>query len=336
MLILWVSSLTTPWALAQSTEATTLQARFADRDLVLLTDGQRAVLTAGRDALELPSSDSRRSDHLLATEDGWMASGTLQTEVGTEIFLLTGDASTWREHTVPRRRTSRWGARPVVEEGALRGLVWVEGGAPVTAGIRHSDWSGSAWSSPVWISPPGDGSQLAVETVELEEGQALAIWSAFDGTDDEILFSTRVEAVWSTPARIAANNTVPDITPTLAPLQGGAVAAWSTYDGNDYRVRVATFRNDEWSAPVWIGERGSVFPTFVFDPADPHSRLDLLFRTASTSRWSIAEVGAQGKLGRTYSSSVGRRRPPVVFREADGSLWLDWPQLERTAEAPGR
>ena len=320
---------TTRQAVAQSTEALALQARFAGRHLVLLSDGNRVVLQDGRDALELPTANGRRYETLSIVDSEWLASGTIDEDEGTQIFLLQGASGEWRHHGVPGGRLeSRWGARPLVEAGQLRGLIWIEGAAPATAGVRFSAWDGSLWTPPDWVSPPGSGSTLAASLAPLPDRRRLAIWTSFDGEDDEVLFSEWSDGAWAAPARVADDNRVPDITPALAPTSNGAVAAWSSYDGNDYRVRIATFVDGVWSSPMWLGEAGSVFPDFVFDGADDEADFELLFRTVSTETWSLVELDSSGSIRRRIAQSSSPRRRPIVRRSAAGDLRLEWPRIE--------
>ena len=325
-----LASTTTQHAVAQSDDVLALQARFADRHLVLLSDGDRVVLQEGPEELELPTADGRRYETLVIVDSEWLTTGTIEDDQGTRIFLLQGDRGEWRHHSAPGGRLqSRWGARPLVEAGRLRGLIWIEGASPSTAGVRFSAWDGSLWTPPDWISPPGSGSQLAASLAALPDRRWLAIWTSFDGEDDEVLFSEWADGAWTAPARVADDNRVPDITPALAPTYNGAVAAWSSYDGSDYRVRISTFVDGVWSLPQWLGEAGSVFPSFVFDGADERADFELLFRTVSTDAWSLVELDSTGSIRRRIASSSGSRGRPIVRRSAAGDLHLEWPRLER-------
>ena len=108
---LTVASTTTQQAIAQSEDALVLQARFADRHLVLLSDGDRVVLREGREELELPTANGRRYETLTIVDTEWLATGTIEDDEGTQIFLLQGAAGEWRRHGVPGGRLmSRWGA----------------------------------------------------------------------------------------------------------------------------------------------------------------------------------------------------------------------------------
>ena len=326
---LTLASTPTQHAVAQSEEVLILQARFADRQLVLLSAGDRVVLQEGLEELELPTANKRRYEALAIVDSEWFASGTTEDHEGSQIFLLQGARGEWRQHAVPGGRLeSRWGARPLVEAGQLRGLVWMEGASPATAGVRFSVWDGSLWTAPDWISPPGSGSQLAASLAPLPDRRWLAIWTSFDGEDDEVLFSEWADGAWTAPARVAEDNRVPDITPALAPTSNGAVAAWSSYDGNDYRVRLSTFVDGIWSVPRWLGEAGSLFPDFIFDGADDRADFELLFRTVSTNAWSLVELDSSGSIRRRITRASAPKDRPIVLRSAAGDLHLEWPRLE--------
>ena len=212
------------------------------------------------------------------------------------------------------------------------GLVWLEGSDASALGVRAAAWNGTGFSAAEWVSPPLDGSQLALSGAVLADGSWLLAWSAFDGSDDEILWSRRDGATWTAPARLHPDNRVPDITPAVAATARGAVAAWSRYDGGSYRGRVMRFdASAGWRDEERLGGAGSVFPFFAVD--DSASGPLLVFREGVEGRWDLIELGGRGEVRSrtqwTGDPSGGRwcGSAPVERRAWSGS-----PAVRRTVE----
>ena len=168
------------------------------------------------------------------------------------------------------------GPQALVEAGELVGLVWLEGSDASALGVRAAAWNGTGFAAAEWVAAPIDGSQLALSAAVLGDGSWLLVWSAFDGGDDEIRWSRRDGEAWSAPARLHAENRVPDITPVVAATADGAIAAWSRYDAGSYRGRVMRFdAATGWRDEERIGGPHSVFPFFAADDSRQGSRARL-------------------------------------------------------------
>src|SRR5215213_6326831 len=200
----------------------------ASRPLLLPSeDGARLELPSGeRISLPLPRGAEMRTALSLDDGDGgWIAAGVRPDASGrSEVLLLTGDESAATELPPPPGRTSeiRQQPLPLIEDGHLAGLLWLEGDSRSSFGVRFAEWNGSGWREPRTLAAPGPGSQLALTAARLADGTWLAAWSAFDGTDDEIVWSRRGrDGAWSPARRAAAGNEVPDITPALTATRDG-------------------------------------------------------------------------------------------------------------------
>jgi hypothetical protein len=262
-----------------------------------------------------------------ALEDGWLAAGVRPDADGrSEILLLTGDAEAATELPPPPGRNAalRQQPLPLVENGHLAGLLWLEGNSRTSFGVRFAEWNGAGWREPQTVAAPGPGSQLALTATRLADGTWLAAWSAFDGTDDEIVWSRRGrDGAWSPAHRAAAGNEVPDITPALTATRDGALLAWSRLDGDEYRIVVSRFRNGAWTKPEFAAPKGSLFPGF--EPA-PEGQVWLLYRTAEPRGWTVAELDRAGRPVRRASAEAQSAATdrPVVQSTAHGPA-LVWP-----------
>ena len=183
------------------------------------------------------------------------------------------------------------------------------------------------------MSPPGPGSQLGLAGTTAADGSPLLLWSAFDGSDDEILWSRRDVNGWSKPSRIGADNATPDILPSIARHGGGALAAWSRYDGNDYRVVVARLDGARWTAPVAIGPKGSYDAALGAAPSGPAA---VVFRSAAG--WEARELDRRGDPTRRRAAipdppddddravieSVGAKGLTVRWRSSGATTTVGW------------
>ncbi len=284
--------------------------------------------------LELPGGETlrlklpeRAEVSALASLDrgGWAAAGSSTGEDGRRrLFLFTGDSSGSRPVPEPpgQRGMQRSGAVLLVEDGRLAGLAWLEGDGDGALAVRASAWDGQAWRTPEPISIPGPGSQLALSGAVLSDGSWLLAWSAFDGKDDEIVWSRRTAEGWS-PVRPMSDNAVPDITPALAVSTKGALMAWSRYDGHSYRLHLARFADGRWLDERAAAPPGSLFPTFQ----ENGDGLYLLYRTSRPKGWSVQEIDGTGKaLRETAVLSDPPERPVIV---GGSRLRLRWVSRER-------
>lgn len=304
----------------------------ASRPLLLLDEeGARLQLPSGeRISLPVPRGAEMRT--ALSLDEGWIAAGVRPIAAGpdasgrSELLLLTGDESSATELPPPPGRTAeiRQQPLPLVENGRLAGLLWLEGDDRTSFGVRFAEWTEDGWSPPQAVAAPGPGSQLALTAARLADGTWLAAWSAFDGTDDEIVWSRRGrDGAWSPARRAAAGNDVPDVTPALTSTRDGALLAWSRFDGKDYRVVVSRFRNGAWTKPDFAGPAGSIFPSF--EPA-AQGQVWMLYRTAVPRGWTVAELDRAGRPARRASVEVATAATerPVVQVTGKG-LALAWP-----------
>jgi len=341
-------------ALAASVERAAEAAAAGRPRIVDAAAPGRIELPSGRQvSLALPAGAALAAIEPLA--GGWIVAGTRRVEApagdGREIFLLAGRGD-GRAISLPapprsgRLALLRAEPLPLVENGRLAGLVWLEGQEARRFAVRFARWDGAAWKAPRDVSPPGPGSQLALAAARLADGSWLLAWSAFDGRDDEILWSrleggqwSRLDSgrsgrldggQWSRPARVAADNDVPDITPALTAMGDGALLAWSRFDGDGYRVVTARFSpgEDRFSPPRPIAPAGTVFPSFEPAPATAGGAW-LLARSAAPRGWSLFELDADGRPLRqaaiAAATSIPQAERPVVAGEPGGGVAFRFP-----------
>ncbi|HEX2251783.1 MAG TPA: hypothetical protein VHQ65_00785, partial [Thermoanaerobaculia bacterium] len=219
--------------------------------------------------------------------------------------------------------------------GGLAGLAWLEGDRRGALGVRFARWTGERWTRPEPVAAPGPGTQIALAGTRLADGSLLLLWAAYDGEDDEILWSRRgADGTWSRPHALGFGNSVPDVTPAVTALPGGgALAAWSRFDeaSAQYLVMAARFDDGAWSAPHAVAPPGTAFPSFEATPDDAATPR-LLVRTAAPRGWAVLELDADGRPRRVaHAEAAAPDRPRV--EDAAGGVDLRWPGTGRASRA---
>lgn len=314
--------------LAAAAGADALKARSADGDLVLVQAGDAGYVTRP-DGLRVALPAGANVHSFAAAGERWYAAAVAR----GRLVVVQGAGEKAKELPAPAVRHAAVLGEPtlLVDDGGLRGLAWIEGEAPRRQSVRAAEWSAGGWRPPVTVAPPGAGSQMALAAARLDDGAWLLAWAAFDGEDDEILWSRWHDGRASAPVRLAADNPVPDITPRLHAVPGGALAAWSRYDGNDYRLQLARFDGTSWTEPETVGPAGSVYPTFEPGPDGPV----VLYLRAVPRAWVVAELDGHGAIRRQAEArTLAAERPLVsVTREAVTFEWLGAGGVEEATSA---
>lgn len=199
-----------------------------------------------------------------ALNDGWLLTGTVPAGKGRNLLVLRDNGRSLRILPALPNRTGRDLLNPValIDGGELRGLAWIEGDRQSELSVRAAEWTGRDWGPVEEVSPRGSGwdAQLALAGAVLHDGDWLLLWAAFDGRDDEILWSRRRVAAWSPPTRLHEDNAEPDVTPTVVATDRGALAAWSFYQDEHYRLGIARLEDGTWTVDPASEEKGVTDP----------------------------------------------------------------------------
>jgi len=263
-------------------------------------------------------------DSVAETSRGWIAAGGRETsDGGRRLVLISSDGTAPRRVSPPATSPAGIGLRPVllVEHGALAGLAWLEGADPRRLEVRAAAWDGEAWGAPETVAGPAAGSQTALSGTVLADGSWLLVWSAYDGSDDEIVWSVRRGASWEVPRRLHTGNEVPDITPAVVADGSGALIAWSRLQEDGYGSLVARYDGRRWSPERMVSGPGGFFPTF-HRTAD---RIHLMLRNAEPRGWAVLELGVDGGPRRQALFATAATGRPAVAAEGPDRLTLTWP-----------
>ncbi|MFQ5525940.1 MAG: hypothetical protein ACE5GX_06715 [Thermoanaerobaculia bacterium] len=280
--------------------------------------------------------DSTRARKLERLAGGWILGGERMSSNGSELFLWRHDGEQAREFEgplSPEQPPLRREATPLVRDGSLAGLLWLEGERHNRLAVRAAAWTAAGWGPSEPVSVPGPGSQVAVSGTVLGDGSWLAVWTWVDTQGDaETVWSLRRNGHWSEPQRIHEDNLVHDVQPVLAGLGDRALVVWSSFDGNDYRMRRARFDGSSWRASGFFGGRGAGDPVLEAEtqPGGSGGRFaSLRYVTVAPSTWSFVDFNAGGE---AIAEGVLEREsrdfgPVLLARDVTGAPELIWPAL---------
>ncbi|MDH3403958.1 MAG: hypothetical protein OES32_04805 [Acidobacteriota bacterium] len=309
--------------LAAPAGAELVQARSGERGWYARTDaGEACVADRGDGAASCwELAPGGRLSDLAETSDGWLAAGWEHDGRDLDVFVVRASgAGRERLPAVPSRHSPRGRPRLVVEHGRLLGIVWLEGASQPVLEVRAAQWLDGAWGPVLTVSPRGVGSQVAPDVTVLEDGRWLALWTAFDGSDDETLWSVYDGASWSAPHRLHEDNAVPDITPVVLVAGGGAIAAWSSFDGRDYRLRTAFFDGRSWRLGPPLAGRGATRAELSLAAGSTLLR----YHTVVPEEWVGVELDPRGRVLRRAALASGRLESPWVGSAGSG-VTFRWP-----------
>lgn len=275
-----------------------------------------ALLLAATAAAPAAAAGSAAPAAILAVAGGELRAALRATLEGSELELTLArpDGSTAPLPSPAPRLAARIDEPvPIAVAGELAGLAWLEGGTRESYGVRYAPWTGAGWGAVEEVAPPGPGSQLALGAARLADGRLLLVWAGWDGGDDEIRFALRdAGGGWSAPARVAADNDVPDITPAVTAAGEGALVAWSRYVDGQYRVAVARYDGERFRAAKLIGRPGTLYPSF--EAPAPHGGPRLLFRNARPAGWTVVQLDRSGAVERQFFVEAPDAARPTGIR----------------------
>lgn len=313
---------------AHTAEIEVLQPVESRSSLVLeSTLGKARVEGRGMAPQRVPLRADERLSAIVETRQGWTAAGIREEDEGSQIIVFERNQGGTRRVATPGQQRHPLRVRPnlAVQREELQGMAWLEGTDLLSLSVRAADRSGDDWDEVAVVAPPARGSQTGLVNAVLPDGRWLLVWSAFDGTDDELLWSVGKRQDWALPRPVAKRNNTPDIMPALASTTQGAVLTWSRLLDGEYRLMLSRFDKGSWSRPQVVGPPGSLDAGFAFDG----NRLFLVYRHAWPRGWAISEMTSQGTGDRiAIILDDSGSRPALISTSGEG-VELRWPDRQR-------
>jgi hypothetical protein len=176
-------------------------------------------------------------------------------DAGDAVVVWRREGSPQRIHAAFRPAGGSFGAPETLSAeaggGAFNAQVALDPAGDAVAVWQRSDGSdlraqaafrpaGSGWDSPETLSAAGQSAELPQVAID-SDGNALAIWHRFDGTDDRVQASFRPAG-----GSFGAADTLSDAGQAAVRAQiafdanGDALAVWQRFDGSDSRIQAAS------------------------------------------------------------------------------------------------
>jgi hypothetical protein len=282
------------------------------------------VLGADGTRVELPlAAKATVTSFATVLGDRFYVAALERTASGRRLVVLEGTGGDVKVLSSPEVREAGELREPslLVDETGLKALAWLEGSAPRRQVLRVARRVADGWQSPETVSPRGAGSQMALATTYAGKGEWILVWAAYDGNDDEILWSRfRLADGATPPMRLGEDNQVPDIVPCLLATPDGVLAAWNRYDGSKYRVHLARYDGKGWTAPTAVDGKGSLYPSLHRAAGGTL----LVYKTAVPAGWTVAELDRSGNVTRTASLATSHVERPAVTATTARDVSLVW------------
>ncbi len=297
--------------------------------LLLAEAGTTATLTLPDGTLlSLQLAAGADVTSVAALDEEWVLAGTERPAGdGRRLFLLRGDAGGSERLAAPGADEGLVQREAILlaRDGRLAGMAWLEGDDARALAVKAALWRGDGWGAAELVSGRGPGSQVALSGAVLADGSWLLTWAAFDGEDDEIVWSRRTDSGWSAAGRVFADNAVPDIVPAVAAAGRGALVAWSRLDGEQYRLQLARFEGGRWAPERSIAGPGSLYPSFQGSSESPR----LVYQDAALRGWAVAELDAGGGVTQRASLATDAEDRPISELVGE-AVRLRWPGQSRS------
>lgn len=314
----WVGSLVLGFAAVSTAQQVGLEVGEGGRARIWRGSGAPVTLNLAPD-LEAKVAVEAEGGVVIAGED----------DARGELFFLLHRNDSTVELPAPGAKSGLARAAPAIATagGRMEGAAWVEGSRQTDLSVRVALWNGSVWGDVEEVAPSNGRAQLAPAAAVLEDGTWLVLWAGYDGRDDEIFWSRRVDGAWSQPQRLHADNRVPDVMPTVTAHGDGAIAAWSFFDGSDYRIRTARWTGDGWTT----GQRLEGIGVFRSELGRVGERSFLTYKSVFPEAWHLVEIDDLGAARTTERAIALPERPLVVLRDGVAPT-LSWPWRQDRSE----
>ncbi len=136
--------------------------------------------------------------------------------------------------------------------------VWQQDGNP-TGILRYDIWSnrytaGTGWGIAALLETDNAGSAQAPQIAIYANGDAIAVWTQFDGTYANIMANRYSTGTWGSTPTVIATGPGGRYNPQLAiASNGNAFAVWSTSGSGNNNIDTSLYTAGVWGAPVAIG-----------------------------------------------------------------------------------
>ena len=205
--------------------------------------------------------------------------------------------------------------------------VWVQSDGTRGNVVSNRYSAGAGWGAATLVeADPVDpyDPQVAVD----RDGNAVAIWSQFDGAHTNVVANRTSAGTWGTPAPIT--DTLNTFGPQVAiDRLGNALAIWVQQNGGAYDIWAARWAGGSWGTPTLLASNGST-PRLAFDASGDALAVGSQDDGARTNIFAIrfdAHTG-WGALSLIERDDAGSALEPQLAIDANGNALAVWYQSD--------
>lgn len=214
---------------------------------------------------------------------------------------------------------------------------------PQTDGIRDSIWAsryvvGTGWSTPVLIETDNAGHAYTPRITIDAGGNAIAVWSQYDGTRNDIWANRYVAGTgWGTATLIEADNAGTAQLPRVAmDSNGNAIAVWYQFDGNRYNVWANRYAvGTGWGSATLIETDNTGNAGSHSIAMDANGNAIAVWAQSDGTRYSVwanryVAGSGWGTAALLETDNAGDADPGPVVMDANGNAMVAWSQSDGT------
>jgi mRNA-degrading endonuclease HigB of HigAB toxin-antitoxin module len=164
--------------------------------------------------------------------------------------------SSFLDYISPDGSSSRNAPQVAMDNNGNAIIVWGQYDSSSDKQIFLSEYRNGTWNHPDSISDniSPDGNPAYSPKVAMDNnGNAIIVWSQYDGSSKQIFLSEYRDSTWSHPNSLSDNISLDGSTTTGHQVSmdnnGNAIIVWSQYDGSSKQIFLSEYRNGTWSHP---------------------------------------------------------------------------------------
>lgn len=324
-----------------------ITATFSEDMFAKSIDSSSFTLSGNREVSGAVSFDPRNNEVTLEPDNDLAFLRTYTATLSTAITDLSGNAlannhtwsfttsdGAWSTAELIENHPGNASALQIAVDSAGNALaVWLQWDGEID-NIWANRFDGTSWGIAELIESNDAGSarnpQIAIDI----SGNALVVWSQYDGSGYDIWANRFDGQTWGT-AELIENEAGPAVDPQIAfDASGNALAVWEQYDGSQYSIVANRFDGNSWGTVELIESNDSAGAGGVQIAVDDagnafavwHQR-DGIWESIwanrfDGSRWGTAELIESDNNGRALDPQIavdGAGNALAVWKQFDGS-----------------
>ena len=281
----------------------------------------------------------------LAPDNSLAALATYTATLTTAITDLSGNALAANVSWSFTTADGAWGSAALIETDntgiAYQPQIAVDSSGNALAVWTQSDgarfnilanrFDGNSWGSAVLIETDNAGSAYQPQIAVDSSGNALAVWTQYDGTRDSIWANRFDGSSWGSAALIETDNTGSTYQPQIAvDSNGNALAVWAQSGGTRVNIRANRFNGSNWGNAVLIETNNDGDADSPQIAIDSSGNAVAVWRQSDGARdniWANRFDGSSwGSAALIETDNTGSTYQPQIAVDSNGNALAVWAQ----------